>query len=567
MITAEYTMEQIQAAVDAGGRVEFAPGVYEDVHLKIKGPVHLVGYGAVLTGGKRIRWTEEADGVLSCEAPMDKPLRELVVGGGLRMRCRLPETGYLQYETDFPHRWLGTTKGGWEIKPTDEQMVTMQVKKGGLDGLTLDSAEATIVHSWSDSLLTVQEAGGDVIVFEQAGDMPIGSFGKRDYCLWNVPEAFHEPGTFFHDVPGGRLYYRPLPGEDVHTEAYLPQQTSVFYADTPVESVEIEGFELTATAAPRVKAGFGAYSLSGAIDMGDVRHGRFHHLTIRAVGGYGIRTTGQLEDVRVDHCELSDLGAGGLRIGSGRDIGKSVVEDCSVHHIGRYQPSAIGIAASNCHIRHNEVCHTSYSAINCGGDGFIVEKNLLHDTMEVLNDGAAIYSFGSHDGIMRGNLAYGIHPVNGHALRIAYYLDEVSSGWLVEGNVAADCDFPNHNHMCGRHTYRSNLFVNERGGLRISLQRSNDPTHYEGNVFSAGGEIVFTMTEGALGRFEGNRYHSLHGTVVGRVNREDEILSEAPLEMSGSNRPMDAVHLEKDVRIFEAAGLKIDLTDVGPRKE
>ena len=38
------------------------------------------------------------------------------------------------------------------------------------------------------------------------------------------------------------------------------------------------------------------------------------------------------------------------------------------------------------------------------------------------------------------------------------------------------------------------------------------------------------------------------------------------MEISDSNRTIDAVHFEDGARIFAAAGLTIDLSDVGPRK-
>lgn len=567
MLTATHTRDEIQAALDEGGTVEFAPGIYENAHYRLMKPVRLIGNGAVLVGGGRIRWTEEENGVLSCSVSQEEPIRELMVGGGLRMRCRLPESGYWQHETIYPHQWLGTTKGGWEVKPTEEQMVTMRVKPGALDGLTLHSAEATVVHSWDDSLLRIKEAAGDVVTFCHPGTHPVGGFKVKDYCLWNVPEAFREAGTFYHDLAAGKLYYRPLPDENAETEAYLPTYESIFYAEDAVEGVEISGFTLTATAAPHVNAGFGAYRMTGAIDFGAVSDSLIHDMTIHAVGGYGIRTTGAVCGVRIERCEIFDTGAGGIRLGSGRDVGKSEICDCFVYHVGRYQPSAIGIAAVNCHIRHNEVCHTSYSAINCAGSDFVVEKNVIHDTMEVLNDGAAIYSFGSHNGILRENLAYGIHPKKGHFLRIAFYLDEVSSGWLVERNVAVDCGFPNHNHMCGMHLYRENLFVNEGGSVIISLQRTDGSIRYIGNVLSAGKRIIFRIDENGMKEFESNRYHSEAGGIVRLRFDKNDVPEEIPVPVTESNRRIDAVHFEEGARIFEAAGLKIDLRDAGVRKQ
>ena len=51
MITTNCTRKEIQAAIAAGGVVEFAPGLYESAHYRITKPVHLIGNGAVLVGG------------------------------------------------------------------------------------------------------------------------------------------------------------------------------------------------------------------------------------------------------------------------------------------------------------------------------------------------------------------------------------------------------------------------------------------------------------------------------------------------------------------------------------
>lgn len=564
LVTPQNTIWEIQRALDEGGEVVFAPGLYQNAHYRIARPVRLKGEGAVLAGGERIRWTER-DGVLAAPVRAEAPLRSLVVNGSLRTRCRLPRTGYWQHESVFDVKWMSTTGGGWQRKPTHEELTTLRAAPGALKGLTLDSAEATVVHSWDESLLTVQRVEGDLIRFAQPGGHPAGGFQVRDYCLWNVPEAFTEKGTFYHDVPAGMLYYRPLDGEGVETEAFLPRFESIFYTDSPVSHVEMEGFSLIATDTPHVPAGFGAYRMPGAIDLRDVSDSAIHHVRITAVGGYGIRSQGRFERNRIHHCVVSGTGAGGIRAGEETSPANySEIADCRIDHVGLYYASAIGLSSVCCHIRHNEIFHTSYSAVNCAGDGIVVEKNLLHDAMEVLNDGAAIYSFGAREGVLRGNMAFGIHPKNGHRLRSAYYLDELSRDWLVEKNVAVDCDVPNHNHMCGGHTYRENLFVNQSADLRITLQNCPWGCRYVDNVFSSGGTITFSGTQAALERIAGNRFHAADGVIHCDVLDRYEKIAERVCPEEDNER-MDALRCSGEQRVFRAPGLQIDLTDVGPR--
>ena len=563
MITPNNTFEEIQAAIDAGGTVEFAPGIYEHAHYRITKPVHLIGNGAVLVGGKRIKW-ERVENLLCCDAPKDQPLRSLVVNGQLRKRCRLPEAGYFRHESVFPVRWLGTTLGGWEKKPTEEELNTLRVEEGALDGITLDSAEITVVHSWSDSLVRIEKVEGQVVTFDMPVEFPAGGFGVKTYCLWNVPEALKIPGTFYHDIKAGKIYYWPLPGEDEQTIAYFPEFENIFYAQDPVFGVEMEGFTLMCTEPSHVVVRFGAQKLSGAIELEEVTDIKLHDLEITAVGGHGIRATGKVKNMQVSYCHIHDIGAGALRTEVRNEENKSEISDCHIHHVGLYYPSAIGISASDFNVRHNEIHDTSYSGMCINGSDFVIEKNHIYNTMLILNDGAASHSGATERVTMRNNLVYGIQPKDGHRLRIAYYLDELTRNWVVEHNVALECNFPNHNHMCGDHLYKENIFVNSEGDLFFDMLNTKWKCNYVGNVFSAGGDITVRMEEDAM-TFEENYFHSANGVIRHSILKKGEITGEKILELSDSNQQIEAVSFEREERVFTVGNLTIDLSDVGPR--
>ena len=573
MITTTCTHEEIQAAIAAGGVVEFAPGIYESAHYRITKPVHLIGNGAVLVGGKRVKWTrvrnpfsKEPEFLLCSDAPGKQPLRSLVVNGQLRKRCRLPETGYLQHESVFPYRWRGTTLGGWEKKPTEEELTTLRVEAGALDGITLDSAEITVVHSWSDSLVRIEKVDGKKVTFDMPVEFPAGGFGRKTYCLWNVPEALKVEGTFYHDVEKGKLFYIPLPGENENTIAYYPEYENIFYAEEPVNDVELEGFTLMCTEPSHVVAKFGAGLLSAAIELGEATRAKLHDLEITAVGGHAIRVTGKVNDMLVQYCHIHNVGAGALRTNVRNEDNKSEISDCHIHHVGLYYPSAIGINTQDFHAYHNEIHDTSYSGICVGGSDIVVEKNHIYNVMRILNDGAACYSGMTERVTMRHNLVYGIRPKAGHRLRIAYYLDELTRDWVVEQNVALDCNFPNHNHMCGDHLYKENIFVNTQGGIFFELQDTKWKCNYIGNVFDARDEITVRMEEGEMGIFEENRFRSADGVVRHSIISGGEIVGEKVLEMSPTNQFVDAISFHRDTRIFTVGDLIIDLRDVGPRK-
>lgn len=598
MITPQNTQKEIQAAIDAGGIVEFAPGIYEKAHYRITGPVHLIGNRATLVGGRRIEWQrvedifaracsdetgnpaeacsreQKSSYLLCCDAPTGQPLRSLVVNGELRNRCRFPAKGYLQHESVFNVKFRGVTGGGWERKPTKEEMTTMRVPEGALDGLTLHSAEVTVVHSWDDSMVSIAHVEDQVVTFDKETEYPVGGFGAKNFCLWNVPEALQEAGTFYHDTVAGKLYYRPLEGENEDIIAYLPEYNRILYAEEAVSDVEIEGFTLMCTEPDHILAGYGARRLSGAVSLTEGSNICIHDLNITAVGAHGIYTMGEIADMKVMRCHVFGVGAGGIRVSNSKsltgmaeeygDYAKSEIADCHVHHVGLYFPSAIAIATVNCDVRHNEVHHTSYSGIDSRGDNIIIEKNFVYDTMNVMNDGAAIYSYGSRGGgIMRNNLVYGVQPKDGHRLRIAYYLDEMSRGWQVEHNVALECYFTSHNHMCGKNTFFENIFVNSKDDMLFDMLNTRWKCSYIGNVFSAGGKITVRMAQDGLEVFEDNRYHSQDGTLIQKVMKDGQVTGDRIMEMSDSNKTIEAVQFDKDERVFTVGDLTIDLRDIG----
>ena len=569
MITPPMSREEIQAVLDAGGEITFAPGVYENAHYRLSKPTHLRGEGALLVGGRKITWQEE-NGLLTCTVNAPLPLRNLVVDGDLRAVCRLPKQGYFQHETEFDVRWMSTTGGGWQRKPTHEELTTMRVPHDSLANLTLTSAEATVKHSWDESMLTVRSVEGDTITFLQEGGHPVGGFGVKDYCLWNLPEAFTEPGTFYHDVSAGKLYYRPLEGESAATEAYLPTEESIFFAETAISQVEIEGFSFIATDTPRIAAGFGAGNMPGALHFPRLTESCIHHVTIRAVGGYGIQIPEYAENLRIHHCNICHTGAGGIRVFQKNAPDAPIsneIAHCRVEHDGFTYASAIGIHSTACHVRHNEIAYTSYSGIAANGDHIVIEGNIIHHAMSVLDDGAAFYSFGAQYGILRKNLVHHIQPRPGHNGRSAYYLDEISKGWIVEENVALECPRPNHNHMCGDHLYRRNLFVNRSGDMLFSMHNPASGNRYEDNAFLTAGEIILSTPEMGIASFCRNRYHTASGGITWKVMEKYEDKGERPFPLEESNSLVSLEQFTPEQRNFRVGDLAIDLINSGIQPE
>lgn len=558
--------DDIQALLNEGpDHIHFSKGVYLDAHYTLGRSIHLSGEEAVLVGGVPISWQREGK-FLTCSVADRRPMRVLIVNGSLRPRSRWPQEGYLTHESRFEVPWMSSSGGGWKRRPTREELTSLEARGGDLDGLDLHSAEATLLHSWDDSMLTIAKVEGSQVTFAQEGGHPAGAFGVRKWCLWNLPQGLTQPGQFYHDTLAGKLFYWPLPGEDEKTLAYLPTGESILKVTSPISGLEVEGLTFMVTDTPRVSAGFGAYAMTGALEMeAEVTESSFHHLRFDAVGGYAMRSLKAFAGCLVHHLVISDTGAGGLRLGAAKQREKSVVRDSRIMGVGRYYPGAIGLAITSMDAIHNEVAHTSYSALNVAGDGIVVEGNLIHHAMEVLNDGAAVYTIFSESGVMRRNLSFGIGPEGGaHLMRSAYYLDEMTRNWLIEDNAAINCGKPSFSHMSGPHCIRHNFFSNSLGEIRLHLARCQGLT-YEDNVMATSGSLVIAAPTEGIAAFKGNKLYAGDRFITEELDHYSTVATHPFVPDHSNSVGFVELPCERS-RIFEVGDFRLDLSDIGPRE-
>jgi hypothetical protein len=449
-------------------------------------------------------------------------IRALQVNGRFCPRARLPGVGAFTHHSCFNVRWMSATLGGWERKPTHEELTTLVFDPADL-GPWLDTrnAELTVYHAWDDSTVGIQSIDFDThtIRFSNPAGHPAGAFGEgtphaRTYVVWNVQEGMLAPGQWYLDRTHQRIVYWPLAGESVK-EAIAALQTCVIRLDGraggPIRTVTIRGLTLSGTTTPLIAADFGAEKLAGALDgEGPIQDCLFEHLTIGNVAGHGIKLRGKGNcNLRVQACHIDTTGAGGIYL-SGEDCR---VTHNSVSHTGLMYPAAIGIFfdGQRNEVSHNDIHDTSYSGIDSGGGaGHRIEHNRFERVMCVLNDGAAIYAFANRGTIIRGNVATNIG--GGPGARHAYYLDERSEDCLVAANLAVDVPWSLHNHMAHHNAIRDNVCI-VHGDMKVSFHRSDDYC-LERNIFYATGAIRFIGVEG-VARFRQNIFYSAAGRVEG----------------------------------------------------
>jgi len=537
------------------------------------------GADVTLYGGRKVTgWRKDGPDFYAATLPGvkegDWDFRALIVNGRYCPRARLPKTGRFEHRSVFDVRWMSTTGGGWQRKPTDEELTTLKYRPEDLGPwLDIRNAEVTVYHMWDDSMVGVSviDTESHTLTFSSPTGHPAGAFGVKTYVVWNVREGLTEPGQWYLDRTAGKVVYWPLTGEDMsEVKVIAPVVESIVRVQgsrgKPVRNVTLRGLRLAATTTPLTAGGFGAGRFDGALSIANAEDCTFGDLEVRHAGGQGIQATGT--SLRIQRCHVHHVGACGIRASGTR----LEVTDNHIHDVGLTYPSAIALQGGgrDSLVAHNHVHHAPYSAINYGGQNTRIEANRIHDAMLELHDGGGIYCFGGKNLVLRGNYIHDIIDTGGYGAS-AYYLDEQSEGCLVEGNLSVNVMRPSHNHMAKGNTIRNNVFINE-GDLRLTWPRSSD-YRVEKNILWATGRIVFDNREG-ITTLAGNILHSVAGKVECKKLDQYSQTGEYPMQADAVNvlaDPKLIAYRDGQVQIApdspaHALGIEpIDVSGTGPR--
>jgi hypothetical protein len=467
------------------------------IEAETAGTATLYG-GTLVTGwrrdGERL-WYADLPGVK--EGAWD--FRALVVNGRMPERARLPETGTFLHTSVFDVQNLSSVGGGWERKPTRDELTTMLYDPKDLaPTLEVKNAEVRVYHMWDESLCGVARNDRDrhMLKFSTPAQNPPGAFGIKKYAIYNTREGMTHPGQWYLDRAAGRVVYWPLAGEDMtKAKVVAPRFERLIRiagnATQPAERIAIRGFAVQATTTPLKST---ASVFDGAISIAWAKQCVLEHLEICNVGGQGILAQ-HVTGCRITDCHIHHTGAFGIKAdGSATSIARN-----HVHHSGVYYPSASGVFADNqgwrnglegFHIQRNEVHDTPYCGIVGRGGKHLIEENLIYRAMRELHDGAAIYGAMSQS-VLRNNLVRDVVKAGEGYGVSSYYLDENSQDTVIERNVSIGVDHPIHNHIARRCIIRDNVLISEKE-MMLSFERSTGGI-FQGNTLYAPGGITINQ--------------------------------------------------------------------------
>jgi len=591
-----YSLAQaVQAARKAGTQkkriIRISAGQYmmdetirldeQDNNLTIKAAP---GDKPVLYGGRRITGWKKDGKFWSAKIDKNRHFRLLEVNGRFAERARYPSQGYLKHLSTCELKWLSTVEGGWNKKPTPQQLLEMKYKHGDIpENMDLHNAEITLFHMWDETLVGIKsrDKKNNILKFSHPVAWPVGGWDTHRYVLWNVREGMTEPGRWYLDGTEGKLYYWPMEGEKIADLKVIAPRLKRIFRIEKAKNVTIKGLTIRSTNTKIMVGGFGAKWFDGAISLADVRKCTFENLDISNVSNHAIKGTGR--QVTIRRCHLHHTGAAAIRfIGS-----HSLIQNNRIHDVGLIYPSAIALYVNvtdpnakkewkagkdegYVKITGNVIYDVPYTALACGGSDTQITSNRIWHAMQVLGDGAGIYITFCKNLILKGNFVSDIGIGRGFGTS-AYYLDELTDNALVEGNLAVNVNRPLHCHLCTKNTIRNNVFIVREGDARLTFPRCSDFV-LQKNVLHVKGRIDIEGLN-VLTTFENNILFSEKGEVYACDIKRHERLERQKLTETTDNLLTDPLVVEyKNGRVVFAESspaykLGIKPIDVSPSKE
>ncbi len=552
-----YRLQQpIRLLPEHGGTATY-PVIYRARSSK---PPVFIG-GRVITG-----WSCNKNGIWQTTIPEVKKgewqFAQLFVNGERRFRPRLPKQGYYTTTNDFDAVENVGINGFY-------------YKEDCLDPnwANLSDIEFHTLHIWSASRVRSAsiDAQKKLVRFLKTRQYNAywGSYkgpkwdpnGSCRFWAENVKEALSEPGEWYLDRPTGILSYIPLPNEDLETaciEAPTLSQLLIISGEEhrPVRNTHIKGlvFKQSLWITPE-EGNFVPQSevnIPAAAEITYAQQVTLQRCVFTQLSGYSIAFGPGAHSNTVDACIMSDLGAGGVKIGAPY-IGYSTIENptkghhsnnvledmqktsaitvsnCSIIGGGRIHPAAHGVwigHSSYNRILHNEIGDLYYTAISIGWTwGYSdpshshhneIGFNHLHTIGQgVLSDMGAIYTLGVSPGTtLHDNLIHDVHAYSYGGWGL--YTDQASSFIHMYNNLVYNTKTGGFDQHFGRENIiENNIFAN---AIQYQLQRSKDEDHLS---FYIRNNLIYWDTEGVL--LGSNWKSAKHGMKDGNPTQHFEL--------------------------------------------
>lgn len=480
----------------------------------------------VISGGRPIKnWKHNGNNLWSAQIEDVKNgkwfFRELFVDGKRLTRARYPNESeeniiVKQINDDLADNQI--------IRQTYELNKSFPNSK-----LSFENAEFVIFHIWSISRQRVAASENTSVRTEWPAGW-IGHTGTSpmvgSHCYLENSSAFIDlPGEWFLDKDNASLLYKASNDQNPNDQSFIAPYANQLLnvkgtREKPVTNLHFKGisFEHSGWIMPLkgyngIQAGcYGTrytnaptFMLPVAILFEYANSCSFETCRLSHTGASGLGIGAGCSDNLIQGCEFFNVGGNAIVVGwrhqkdsladDWQDILDSpkynIIKNNHIRHCAAVQFDTVGYFESfsqDTLFSHNLIHDMPYTGISVGfswtnnwttQSHSTIEYNHIYNVMQLLADGAAIYTLGNQPGtVIRNNY---IHDVkNGHG----FYSDEGSAHILFENNVISRVGIWGYFNHTGRYnTLRNNIFCSAGKYSVFHINAGNEPSFtFERNI-------------------------------------------------------------------------------------